>query len=189
MSLPQYSISFWVEGQVITMVSKAPVPFGPHSLFDFISYHFLQLLRLLLPQSLCTYCPLCLECSSPISHMVWSFITFNFYQKLFSQEEFFLPLYWKSQPLPPYSPSFLLLHNAYPFLTYNFIYLLYLFVSHQENPSSIGQIYCYCITNLIVNLKIYIQGGRWEGGSGWGTHLHPWWIHVSVWQNQYNTVK
>ena len=25
-------------------------------------------------------------------------------------------------------------------------------------------------------------GGRWEGGSGWGTHVHPWWIHVNVWQ-------
>ena len=32
-------------------------------------------------------------------------------------------------------------------------------------------------------------GGRWEGGSGWGTHVHPWWIHVNVWQNQYNIVK
>ena len=33
------------------------------------------------------------------------------------------------------------------------------------------------------------RGGRWEGGSGWGTHVHPWWIHVNVWQNQYNIVK
>ena len=24
--------------------------------------------------------------------------------------------------------------------------------------------------------------GRWEGGSGWGTHVHPWLIHVKVWQ-------
>ena len=32
-------------------------------------------------------------------------------------------------------------------------------------------------------------GGRWEGGSGWGTHVHPWQIHVDVWQNQYNIVK
>ena len=24
--------------------------------------------------------------------------------------------------------------------------------------------------------------GRWEGGSGWGTHVTPWLIHVSVWQ-------
>ena len=25
-------------------------------------------------------------------------------------------------------------------------------------------------------------GGRWEGGSGWGTYVHPWLIYVSVWQ-------
>ena len=25
-------------------------------------------------------------------------------------------------------------------------------------------------------------GGRWEGGSGWGTREHPWLIHVKVWQ-------
>ena len=23
---------------------------------------------------------------------------------------------------------------------------------------------------------------RWEGVSGWGTHVHPWLIHVNVWQ-------
>ena len=27
-------------------------------------------------------------------------------------------------------------------------------------------------------------GGRWERGSGWGTHVHPWLIHVNVWQKQ-----
>ena len=25
-------------------------------------------------------------------------------------------------------------------------------------------------------------GGRWEGESGWGTHVNPWLIHVNVWQ-------
>ena len=25
-------------------------------------------------------------------------------------------------------------------------------------------------------------GGKWEGGSGWGIHVNPWLIHVSVWQ-------
>ena len=30
-------------------------------------------------------------------------------------------------------------------------------------------------------------GGRW--GSGLGTRVHPWWMHVDVWQNQYNVVK
>jgi len=32
-------------------------------------------------------------------------------------------------------------------------------------------------------------GRRWEGGSGWGTHVNPWQIHVNVWQNHYNIVK
>ena len=31
--------------------------------------------------------------------------------------------------------------------------------------------------------------GRERGGSGWGTCVHPLWIHVDVWQNQYNIVK
>ena len=25
-------------------------------------------------------------------------------------------------------------------------------------------------------------GGRWEGGSGWATHVNPWLIHVNIWQ-------
>ena len=29
-------------------------------------------------------------------------------------------------------------------------------------------------------------GGRREGGSRCGTHVHPWQIHVDIWQNQYN---
>ena len=32
-------------------------------------------------------------------------------------------------------------------------------------------------------------GGRGVGGSGWGTRVYPWGIHVDVWQNQYNIVK
>ena len=28
-----------------------------------------------------------------------------------------------------------------------------------------------------------------RGGSGWGPRVHPWWIYVNVWQNQYNTIK
>ena len=34
-----------------------------------------------------------------------------------------------------------------------------------------------------------IWGRRWEGGSELGTHVHPWWIYVNVWQNQYSIVK
>ena len=25
--------------------------------------------------------------------------------------------------------------------------------------------------------------GRWEEGSGWGTHVNPWLFHFNVWQN------
>ena len=31
--------------------------------------------------------------------------------------------------------------------------------------------------------------GDGRGCSGWGTRVLPWWIHVDVWQNQYNIVK
>ena len=28
-----------------------------------------------------------------------------------------------------------------------------------------------------------------EEGSGWGTCVYLWWIHVDIWQNQYNILK
>jgi len=34
-----------------------------------------------------------------------------------------------------------------------------------------------------------VWGGWREGGSGWGTRVYLWQIHVDVWQNQYNIVK
>ena len=34
-----------------------------------------------------------------------------------------------------------------------------------------------------------VWGESMEGGSGLGTRVYPWWIHVDVWQNQYNIVK
>ena len=34
-----------------------------------------------------------------------------------------------------------------------------------------------------------VQGGRREEGSGWGTRVYQWRIHVDIWQNQYNIVK
>ena len=33
------------------------------------------------------------------------------------------------------------------------------------------------------------MGREVGGGSGWGTHVYPWLIHVNVWQNHYNIVK
>ena len=34
----------------------------------------------------------------------------------------------------------------------------------------------------------YGEGGG-RGFSGCVTRVHPWWIHIDVWQNQYNIVK
>ena len=34
-----------------------------------------------------------------------------------------------------------------------------------------------------------VWGGRREEGSGWGTCVYLWQIHVDIWQNQYNIVK
>ena len=33
-----------------------------------------------------------------------------------------------------------------------------------------------------------VRGGRREEGSGWGTRVYLWWIHVDIWQNQYSIV-
>ena len=33
------------------------------------------------------------------------------------------------------------------------------------------------------------EGWYREGGSGWGTCVHLWKIHVDIWQNQYNYCK
>ena len=30
---------------------------------------------------------------------------------------------------------------------------------------------------------------HWNDPDRWGTYVHPWRIHVTVWQNQYNIVK
>ena len=34
-----------------------------------------------------------------------------------------------------------------------------------------------------------VPRGRREEGSGWGTRVYLWRIHVDIWQNQYNIVK
>ena len=34
-----------------------------------------------------------------------------------------------------------------------------------------------------------VRGVRREEGSGWGTCVYLWQIHIDMWQNQYNIVK
>ena len=42
---------------------------------------------------------------------------------------------------------------------------------------------------LSIHTQIIVLGGRKEEGSGWGTRVYLWRIHVDIWQNQYNIVK
>ena len=58
--------------------------------------------------------------------------------------------------------------------------------------------YCICVGLFVFVFgflmylhKIHhvVRGGRREGDLGWGTRVYLWWIHVDVWQNQYNIVK
>ena len=35
---------------------------------------------------------------------------------------------------------------------------------------------------FLLKLRGMGWGWRWEGGSGWGTHVNTWLIHVNVWQ-------
>ena len=37
--------------------------------------------------------------------------------------------------------------------------------------------------------EVWYGEGCGRGGSGWGTRVYLWWIHVDVWQNQYSIVK
>ena len=69
---------------------------------------------------------------------------------------------------------------------------------------ALKHVYYHMGNELPVQVQCMIQGARgWcigmtqrdgmgremGGGSGWGTCVHPWQIHVNVWQNHYNIVK
>ena len=46
----------------------------------------------------------------------------------------------------------------------------------------------YAFSHLDCNKSPHIYRRR-EEGSGWGTRVYMWQIHVDIWQNQYNIVK
>ena len=64
-------------------------------------------------------------------------------------------------------------------------------ISYMKQIASLGSMH----DTRCLGLVHWDDPERWcgEGGgrrvSGWGTHVYLWWIHVDVWQNQYNIVK
>ena len=64
-------------------------------------------------------------------------------------------------------------------------------ISHKKRISSLGSMQGAGCLGLVHgdDPEGWCVGGKWERGSGLGTHVHLWWIHVNVWQNQYSIVK
>ena len=64
-------------------------------------------------------------------------------------------------------------------------------ISYMKQVASPGLMHdtgCLGLVNWDDPEGWYGEGDGW-GGSRWGTCVYLWWIHVDVWQNQYNTVK
>ena len=66
----------------------------------------------------------------------------------------------------------------------------------KQNPQTFSQTYQTTKRedqSKIINERGRTRGMGWrqrrEGGSGWGTYLNPWLIHVNVCKNHYNIVK
>ena len=82
------------------------------------------------------------------------------------------------------------MHIKWTISTFNFLQL-----SDSSHLSAVFKIACAdlmadLVTSLVAQLvKNPPAKLGWEGGSGLGTHIHPWRIHVDVWQNQHSIVK
>ena len=54
------------------------------------------------------------------------------------------------------------------------------YVKRIASPGSMHDTGCSGLVHWDDPEGWYREGGREEGGSGWGTRVHPWWIHVNV---------
>ena len=59
-------------------------------------------------------------------------------------------------------------------------------INSAKNP---GYLCLFCYLACTGMTQRDGKGREEGGGSGWGTRIYLWWIHVDVWQNQYNIVK
>ena len=62
-------------------------------------------------------------------------------------------------------------------------------IIYETNRQSRFDAYWMLGTVALRQPRGMVQGGKRVGGSGWGTRVYLWWIHVDVWQNTYNIVK
>ena len=52
----------------------------------------------------------------------------------------------------------------------------------NRSPAQVGCMRQVLSASALGRLRGMGWGRRREGGSGWGTHVNPWWIHLNVWQ-------
>ena len=53
-------------------------------------------------------------------------------------------------------------------------------LQHHSSKASIPAVTFMLGAGALRRPRGMVQGRRREGRSGWGTHVHPWWIHVDV---------
>ena len=66
---------------------------------------------------------------------------------------------------------------------------MYNIIYETSRQSRFGARYWMLGAGALGQPRGMVWGGRREEGSGWGTRVYMWWIHVDIWQNQYNIVK
>ena len=56
------------------------------------------------------------------------------------------------------------------------------YLGWNRPPAQVGCMRQVLWAGALGRRRVIGRSGRWEGGSGWGTHVNPWLIHVNVWQ-------
>ena len=62
-------------------------------------------------------------------------------------------------------------------------------IYEMSRQSRFDELYWMLGAGALGRLRGMVRGGRREEGSGWETCVYLWWIHIDIWQNQYNIVK
>ena len=66
---------------------------------------------------------------------------------------------------------------------------MYITICEIDNQSKFNAWNRALKVGALGQLKGMGWGGRWERGSGWGTHIYLWLIHVNVWQKPPQYIK
>ena len=56
-------------------------------------------------------------------------------------------------------------------------------ISYTSHQSRFDARYWMLGASALGRPRGMVWGGRREEGSGWGTHVHLWWIHYDIWHN------